>query len=108
MPVHAPARPAPARAPKAPRPGPLERLAEAVRRLSGAGQFRRDDLVRWRVGCAVGDLPRGREPAAVVEHREDRIVLVITVGADGGGVPVETEAWRLEPLPARACGQTLH
>lgn len=108
MPVRAPARPCAARAPKTARPGPLDRLAEAVRRLSCAGRFRRGDLVRWRVGCADGPLPAGREPAAVVEHRADGMVLVIAVGADGGGVPVEAEAWRLEPLPARACGATLH
>lgn len=108
MPVRAPARPAPARAPKAARPGPLERLAEAVRRLSAGGRYRRGDLVRWRHGCADEQLPRGREPAVVVEHREDGIVLLIAVGADGGGVPVWTEGWRLEPLSARQCGQTLH
>jgi hypothetical protein len=86
----------------------IDNLAEAVRRLAQRGPFRRGDIVRWRARSADGPLPRLGEPAVVVRQTAEGQVLMIAVGADGVGVPVWTEAWRLEPLPARQCGETIH
>lgn len=93
------------------RPAPADlvaRLETAVRRLAERKAFERGDLVRWRPRSADGPLPRRGEPAVVVRQSPEGMVLMIAAGADGVGVPVWTEAWRLEPASARQCGETIH
>jgi hypothetical protein len=90
------------------RPVSIDDLTEAVGRLAQRGSFKRGDVVRWRARSADGPLPRPGEPAVVVRQTTEGQVLMIAVGADGVGVPVWTEAWRLEPMPARQCGETIH
>ena len=89
-------------------PVSIDDLAEAVGRLAQRGAFRRGDIVRWRARSADGPLPRRGDPAVVVRQTAEGQVLMIAVGADGVGVPVWTEAWRLEPAPARQCRETIH
>jgi hypothetical protein len=86
----------------------IDDLAEAVGRLAERGPFRRGDIVRWRARSADEPLPRPGEPAVVVRQTQDGLVLMIAVGADGVGVPVWTEAWRPELLPAQQRGETVH
>jgi hypothetical protein len=86
----------------------IDDLAEAVKRLAQRGAFRRGDVVRWRAQSADGPLPGPGEPAVVMRQTAEGQVLMIAVGADGVGVPVWTEAWRLEPLPARQRGEMIH
>ena len=86
----------------------MDDLVDAVGRLAQRGTFRRGDVVRWRARSADGPLPRRGDPAIVVRQSADGMVLMIAVGADGVGVPVWTEAWRLEPAPARQCGETIN
>lgn len=87
---------------------PIIALEAAVLRLAARKPYRRGDLVQWRARSKDGPLPRMGEPAVVVKQTPEGQVLMIVAGADGVGVPVWTEAWRLEPASARQCGETIH
>lgn len=99
----------PTRSRRKSRPSPkIDKLFEAVERLAARGAFRRSDIVRWREKMANKALPLRGEPAIVVQQDEFGIVLMIAVGPDGVGVPVWTDAWRLERFPAQQRGKALH